>query len=59
MTPRTAQAGAGWRPLRALLGGSTELYLPSLYLSVGVTTVLLGTGLWYFRATERSFVDVV
>lgn len=43
----------------ALLGGSSELYLPALYLSVGVTVVLLGTGLWYFRATERSFVDVV
>lgn len=43
----------------SLLSGSTELYLPSLYLSVGTTAVLLGTGLWYFRATERSFVDVV
>lgn len=43
----------------ALLGGSTQLFLPSLYLSIGVTAVLLGTGLRYFRATERSFVDVV
>ena len=43
----------------ALLGGGKELYLPSLYLSVGFTAALVGTGLWYFRATERSFVDIV
>lgn len=43
----------------ALLGGGNEIYLPSLYLSVGFTTVLLGTGLWYFRSTERNFVDIV
>ena len=43
----------------ALLGGSTQLDLPSVLLAVAVTAVLLGTGLWYFRATERSFVDIV
>lgn len=42
-----------------LLGGTTQFYWSSLATSLAVTILLLGTGLWYFRKTERQFADVV
>lgn len=42
-----------------LLGGRTELYLPGLASSALVALVLLGTGIWYFRRTERQFADII
>jgi lipopolysaccharide transport system permease protein len=42
-----------------LLGGRTELYLPGLGISVVVAAILLTTGLWYFRRTERQFADII
>lgn len=42
-----------------LLGGHTELYGPGLVVSCTVATILLGSGLWYFRRTERQFADIV
>ncbi|RXK56513.1 ABC transporter permease [Oleiharenicola lentus] len=43
----------------SLLGGRTELYLPGLASSVVVAAILLVTGLWYFRKTERQFADII
>lgn len=42
-----------------ILGGMHELYLPGLAISV--TTALLTTvgGIWYFRATESEFADII
>ena len=42
-----------------LLHGSQSFYLPGLLIGIGVTAVLLVSGLWYFRRTERSFADVI
>ncbi|MBI5422650.1 MAG: ABC transporter permease [Opitutae bacterium] len=42
-----------------LLGGRVEVHLPGLAVSILVALVLLVTGLWYFRKTERQFADVV
>ncbi len=42
-----------------LLGGRTEFYQQGLFLSLAVTTILVVTGLWYFRKTERQFADVI
>jgi len=42
-----------------LLGGRTELYLPGLGVSVVVASLLLFSGVWYFRRTERRFADVI
>lgn len=42
-----------------LLRGRQELYVPSLFIGIGVTVLLLVTGLWYFRRTERGFADVI
>jgi lipopolysaccharide transport system permease protein len=43
----------------ALLGGKTSLYLPGLGLSLIAVTVLLATGIVYFRHTERTFADII
>jgi len=64
---------AAWRPLFALnplvgiidgfrwsvLDGATALHAPSLAVSTAVTLVLLVSGHWYFRRTEREFADVI
>jgi len=42
-----------------LLGGQTELYLPGLVVSATVAAILLVTGIWYFRRTERQFADII
>lgn len=42
-----------------LLGGQSEFYWRGFGTSMLVGAVLLATGLWYFRKTERSFADVI
>jgi lipopolysaccharide transport system permease protein len=42
-----------------LLGGRTELYLPGIGISCAVAAMLLFTGIWFFRKTERQFADVI
>jgi len=43
----------------AILGGDTTLSLTGLIWSVGLVILLLVTGVWYFRAYERTFADVI
>ncbi len=42
-----------------LLGGRTEIYLPGLAISIITAVLLLISGVWYFRRTERSFADII
>ena len=42
-----------------LLGGRTALYLPGLGLSIIIAILLLMTGVWYFRRTEKQFADII
>jgi lipopolysaccharide transport system permease protein len=42
-----------------LLGGGMDFYVPGFLVSLAVAVLLLGTGLWYFRKTERQFADVI
>jgi lipopolysaccharide transport system permease protein len=42
-----------------LLGGDMDFYASGLIMSVLISAILLGTGLWYFRGTERQFADVI
>ncbi len=42
-----------------LLGGRTTLYLPGLGLSIIIAILLLVTGVWYFRRTEKQFADII
>ena len=43
----------------AILGGDTQLYWPGLAVSVGLVLVVLVSGIGYFRATEKTFADVI
>ena len=43
----------------AILGGNTQLYWPGFLLSLGLVILLLITGIFYFRKTERSFADLI
>ena len=43
----------------AILGGEQTIYLPGMIVSVLGVVVLLLTGIWYFRKTERTFADVI
>lgn len=43
----------------SLLGNSVALYWPGFLTSVLLTSVLCIVGLRYFRATERTFADVI
>jgi len=42
-----------------LLGGDQSLDLLTLAYAVVLTSLLLATGLWYFRKTERRFADII
>lgn len=43
----------------AINGGSTAFPQQSLLLSIITMSILLATGIWYFRKTERTFADVI
>ena len=43
----------------AILGGNTQFYWPGFLLSLGLVTVILITGIFYFRKTERGFADLI
>jgi lipopolysaccharide transport system permease protein len=42
-----------------LLGGESQLYLPGLLLSVGVTGFFMWLGIRQFRKMEKSFADLI
>jgi len=42
-----------------LLHGEPALDPVNLVLSVGMALLLLASGLWYFRRTERTFADII
>ena len=43
----------------AILGGNTQLYWPGFLLSLSLVLVILLTGIYYFRKTEKTFADVI
>jgi len=43
----------------AILGGESKLYWPGFSLSLALVILLLYSGIWYFRKTERTFADVI
>jgi lipopolysaccharide transport system permease protein len=43
----------------ALLRGTVDLYLPGILLSTVLSLLLLMSGFWYFRKTERILADVI
>src|SRR5262245_622923 len=43
----------------AILGPGAAIFLPGFCISAGIIVLLAGTGMWYFRRTERAFADVI
>lgn len=43
----------------AILGGTSHLYWPGFLLSVALVILVLASGIWYFRKTERTFADII
>ncbi len=43
----------------AILGGGAQLDLPGFILSLGLVSLLLISGIGYFRKMERTFADVI
>jgi lipopolysaccharide transport system permease protein len=43
----------------AVLGAEASLYWPGFLLSIVIVLLLLLSGVWYFRKTERSFADII
>jgi lipopolysaccharide transport system permease protein len=43
----------------AVLGSESRIYLPGFLLSLAIVGVLLVTGIWHFRKTEKGFADVI
>jgi lipopolysaccharide transport system permease protein len=43
----------------AILGGENKLYWPGLAASGATIVLLVCSGIWYFRRTERDFADVI
>jgi len=42
-----------------ILGGQSELYVPGLAMSIGVTAFFLWFGIQRFRKMEKSFADLI
>jgi lipopolysaccharide transport system permease protein len=43
----------------AILGGNSQLYWPGFLLSLFLVLVILVSGIFYFRKTEKTFADVI
>lgn len=43
----------------AILGGASRLYWPGFLLSLTLIFLVLITGIWHFRRTEKTFADIV
>jgi lipopolysaccharide transport system permease protein len=43
----------------AISGGRSPIFLPGLIASFAVMSLLLVSGVWYFRRMERTFADVI
>ena len=43
----------------AVLGGEHSIYLPGLVMSVVLVIVMIYSGIWFFRKTEKTFADII
>jgi lipopolysaccharide transport system permease protein len=43
----------------AVSGGRSPVFLPGIWISLTVMSLLLAGGIWYFRQMERTFADVI
>ncbi len=43
----------------SILGGNNPIYLPGMFLSIGVIILILIFSIRYFRKTEKTFADII
>jgi lipopolysaccharide transport system permease protein len=43
----------------AVLGGNAQIYWPGFLLSTGLVILILISGIYHFRSTERKFADLI
>ena len=43
----------------AILGGNSHIYWPGFLLSITLVTIILVSGVYYFRKTERNLADII
>jgi lipopolysaccharide transport system permease protein len=43
----------------AILGGDVRIFWPGFLVSMALVGLLLFSGIWYFRKTEKNFADVI
>jgi lipopolysaccharide transport system permease protein len=43
----------------SILGGAAQVYWPSLLISLVLISIVLVTGIAYFRSTEKTFADMI
>lgn len=43
----------------SILGRTVSVYWPGIVIAVVEVIILVGSGFWYFRKTERTFADVI
>ena len=43
----------------AITGNAKLIYWPGMLLSICLSLIILVSGFWYFRSTERTFADVI
>ena len=42
-----------------LLGATRTIYWPGMFIATIEVVILMASGIWYFRKTERTFADVI
>lgn len=43
----------------AILGGEHTVYMPGIVISIVLVIVLIYSGIWFFRKTEKTFADII
>jgi lipopolysaccharide transport system permease protein len=43
----------------SLLGGNVGIYVPGVAIALIDVILLIVSGIWYFRKTERTFADII
>lgn len=43
----------------AVLGGEHTIYMPGLIISIAIVLLIIYSGIWFFRKTEKTFADII
>jgi lipopolysaccharide transport system permease protein len=43
----------------SILGGPNEIYWPGMFVSIAMSALLIFSGVWHFRKSERTFADII